>query len=247
VHLLVVDNASESSFTRPSLQFPASLTLHRIDDFESLESSLTSVSPPFDLAIFFLDRPKQLSQSTVLRCLALRPLMRLVVVLGPWCGGDLRTPGRLTGVFTMSFREAEMRLAPMLEEFSNGKGPWVKPLTTPDELIRPSFACRLEGKRLRVGVGLQGHLAHGLAYSIAILGHTPVLVDPTAADSEELDLVLIDGDQEGARPFLGDIKLCGFPRATHGFCLPKLFSLPELETALQIAHRNKPTAEALIR
>src|SRR6188768_39212 len=155
MQILIVDSESEASFSRPDLKLHAQWSIVRADSIARLETELKNATSPIDLVILYQDRPKQLSQGAILRCLAATPLTRFVQILGSWCDGDLRTPGRIAGVFPMSFREAEWRLAEIVEQFRLGKGPLVRPLTTPEAMINSDSISQSNGiarQSLRVGV-----------------------------------------------------------------------------------------------
>jgi hypothetical protein len=234
VRILIVDAETETSFARPDLNLHARWEVVRADSMQELEQALTRANPAFDLVVAYQDRPKQLSQSTVMRCLAAKPLTRLVQVLGPWCDGDLRTPGRLVGLFSISFREAAWRLAEMVEQFRIGKGSFVRPLTAPELVIDFDSLQRKQSDRqpLRVGIRLPGRLAIGAEASLTALGHIPVIED--ADRGQDVDVVLIDGDKPAFEsPRIPILPLHGFSRSDSNGALAKSHSLAELDAALR--------------
>lgn len=239
MRLLLVDIPSEASFERPELRLHAQWSIDRTDALIDLPSLLAGASQAIDLVVVYQDRPKQLSQAIVSRCLAASPLTRIVQVLGPWCDGDLRTPGRLSGVFPVSFRDAQHRLASWIEQFRVGVGPLVRPLTNPEP---PHDAPRRASQPLKVAVRLTGRLKSGMEASLAALGHTTV--ESTAGDPN-FDVLMVDGDAEpqaATNPRV--LALYGFSRSTSLATLAKTASLAELESALAAITVSKTIPES---
>lgn len=237
MQLMWVSDEQSKAFARPQL------FLHR-DWSVSTASTLAEVigygaakRPALDLAIAFQDRPKQFSQQEILRCYTALPLLRVVLVLGAWCDGDLRTPGRLAGVHVMRFDEAELRLASIVEEFRQGKGALARPLTAQGEQPRMSASSCATAKPLRIGVCMPGRLAVGATACIEALGHTAVLLKDLDSGTNSLDLLLVDGETEApaaSREIDAPlIRLRGFSRQEDGRSLGKNFCLADLEAAIR--------------
>ncbi len=239
MHLLIVSSKENVNLPRPNLNLHQDWRVSNLDSFAELEPQVKRASPPPDLILAYQDRPKQLSQATVSRLLSARPLLRIIQILGPWCEGDLRTPGRLSGVLTITFREAEHRLATLLEEFRQSKGPLSRPLTSLESL--PQKPQQLSPP-MRVGLHLPKQLALGLSASLTTLGHEPVPIDGATPTTNTLDAIIIDGDTELPAPTPLDhpkvLKLHGFSRQEDHRSLPKLFTLADLEGTLsKLVHR----------
>jgi hypothetical protein len=232
MRVLLVDSAVEASFVRPNLNLHRQGDAVRVNSMSDLELVVSRAIPAIDLVVVYQDRPKQLAQSTVLQILSASPLTRIVQVLGPWCDGDLRTPGRLSGLVSISSREAAWRLAEMVEQFRLGKGALVRPLTAPEppnEIMR----SRDQPPALRVGIGFKGRLAEGVFASLAALGHLPLRSGGNQADPD-IDVMLMDGDSSPSKPTsVPFLRFHGFPRNTATNALAKTYSLAELEAALR--------------
>jgi hypothetical protein len=233
MHLLIVSCKENANLPRPDLHLHQDWRVSKLDCFADLEAQVKLSSPPSDLILAYQDRPKQLSQATVLRLLSARPLLRIIQVLGPWCDGDLRTPGCLSGVLTINFRDADRRLPALLEEFRQGKGPLVRPLTSLESLHQKP---RQPSPPMRVGIQLPRQLALGLSASLTALGHQPIhLSDATTTNA--LDAIIIDGDSNDDSALLQQhtpaLRLHGFSRLEDDHSLAKLCSLADLDAGLR--------------
>jgi hypothetical protein len=232
-----VSDEQSKAFARPELFLHRDWSVLTASSLSKLSDYRASTKPTLDLAIAFQDRPRQFTQQSVLRCYAALPLLRIVLVLGPWCDGDLRTPGRLAGVHVMRFDEAELRLASIVEEFRQGKGVLARPLTAQGEQPRMSASSCATTKPLQVGVYMPGRLAVGVTTCIEALGHTAVLLRDLDSGTNALDLLLVDGETEtpaASREIDAPIiRLRGFSRQEDGMSISKNFCLADLEAAIR--------------
>lgn len=229
MRLLLVSDEQTKSFPRPDLRLHPGWSVQTA-------SRLPQTSARVDLVIAFQDRPKQFTQAEVFRCLEMAPLLRIVLVLGPWCDGDLRTPGRLSGVHVLRFSEAHWKLAGLVEEFHQGKGTLTRPLTALSEQSASPNPAPENRLPLRVGICMPAHLARGAAECVRALGHAPVMLSEPPNIADALDVVLVDSDcrsEWAHRNPLPILHLQGFSRTEDGATLAKHFLLADLETAIQ--------------
>lgn len=245
MHLLILDSTESITFPRPDLALTSGWQVTHCSSFAESENQLDQVPLSPDLILVYQDRPKQLTQASVLRLLSCRPLLRVIQVLGPWCDGDLRTPGRLSGVMTITFREAPLRLGEILEAFSRGVGVLTRPLTA-FELAPPLPPP--SSTPLRIGVDAPNQLASSVSTSLSALGHEPFQLAGGSSTPTDLDAIIVDGDAHpSSAPAVSHPKilaLLGFSRDEVQPSLPKSFTLGDLESAIQkLVHSNRGLLE----
>lgn len=234
MEIVIVEEAESVAAPRWEETIPKGFSVRRMAEKDATLTVLRNASPPIDVLIAVQTRPKQFSQRWFEACFAAAPLLRAVRILGPWCDGDLRTPGPVEGVLTVHFREAELRLSDILAALEEGKGALARPQTALHLPVEP--ALPREGRKLRVGVALKGTLQLAAADAIAALGHTPEL-ERDGESFGDVDVLLVDGDAvESEEEGLNGpprLKLCGFSRSESGAVLAKTFSIGDLDAALQ--------------
>lgn len=236
MRLLLINDELSPTFERPDLQLHSDWFVSCAATLADFNEQGRSAEGPVDLIVAYQDRPKQFSQAEVFRCIKLLPLLRILIVQGPWCDGDLRTPGRVSGPQVMRFDSAALQMAKMIEDFRVGKGILAQPLTAQTEwpMISTDTKQRLEG--LRIGVVLPGRLASGAAACVEFLGHDAVVLQDCNQTAEDLDLLLVDGDCESpnpqASPNIPRLRLCGFSRREDHSTLNKTYSLADLAAAI---------------
>jgi hypothetical protein len=237
MQLLLIDDELSPTFERADLQLHSDWVVRRASTLADFGQPRKADESPIDLIVAFQDRPKQFSQAELSRCIDAQPLLRMMVVQGPWCDGDVRTPGRVFGPHVMRFDAAELHLAEMIEDFRVGKGVLAQPLTAQAE--SPIFSAdskrRLEG--FRIGISLPGQLSSGAAACVELLGHEAVVFQNGDQTAEGLDLLLVDGDSESpdplSSPTIPRLRLCGFSRREDHSALNKTYSLADLAAAIE--------------
>lgn len=242
MRLLLINDELSPTFERPDLQLHSDWVVSCAATLADFNEQCRSAEGPVDLIVAYQDRPKQFSQAEVLRCLALLPLLRILIVQGPWCDGDLRTPGRVSGPQVMRFDSAALQMAKMVEDFRVGKGVLVQPLTAQAEWPMNSTDSKQRLEGLRIGVVLPARLASGTAACVELLGHDAVMLQDCDKPAEDLDLLLVDGDCESpnlqASPNIPRLRLCGFSRREDHSALNKTYSLADLAAAIDQKMRS---------
>jgi hypothetical protein len=83
-----------------------------------------------DLAVVFQSRPGELDDSTLSAVRAQAPLLRVVLVVGPWCEGERRRGAPPEGVWRLPWHRCRLQLQRALDDAAQGRCPaWGEPLT----------------------------------------------------------------------------------------------------------------------
>lgn len=247
MNLLIVDECGDAAgsmapgFPRPSLPLDDAWRITRVSSFLEITHVFAVASPPPDIVLAYQERPKQLTEAMVLQCLRVCPLVRFISVLGPWCDGHLRTPGRAPGVLSLGFREADLHLHGMLTAMKRGAGPLALPLTSQELeeqrfLLRPPAAEPELRLRAAFDSSLAGGIAKGIEAELTTLGHQIVRHgNMIGGQTEDVDVWMVDADAECTPASRQD----GKPRLSlHGFVrdgergIAKTHAIADLATSL---------------
>ncbi len=179
-----------------------------------------------DLVIFFRTRPGQIGRASVEAIHQAFPLSRLLVLVGPWCEGEVRSGRPWPGVTRIYWHQWQPRLVEELLRHAQPRVPRLpRSATEVDVLLsRPPIAAARQ--KALIGVVSRRHINfESLASVLAAAGHHPVwLVPGDSLPVINLDAVVVDGESHAAaaweslRPVhdrLGSVPavlLCHFPR-----------------------------------
>jgi hypothetical protein len=246
MQLICVSDERAPSFERPDLRLHCDWCQSDATTLSEIYDKPVWPRPSFDLLIAFQDRPKQFTKREILRCYKALPLLRIALVLGPWCDVELRNAGQAAG-HVLRFDEAAANLESLVEEFRQGKGVLARPLTSQNGLLPFCATNSMAAKPLNVGVCMGKPLAMAVASCLEALGHLPVVLGESAEEILAVDLIVMDDDvappacvKRNGPPI---VCLQGFSRSTEGRPLAKTFRMLDLELAVQQAmHRANGVA-----
>ena len=108
-------------------------------DVDEAIAQIDGAPTPPEIALIAVPRPNEFSDEDLLRLQQAAPLLRLVVVAGPWCAGELRTGTPPTGLIRLYWHELPAWWNAALETVRRGGiPPWSAPL--PDRFAGAPFS-----------------------------------------------------------------------------------------------------------
>ncbi len=134
IPILLIGDTSRAEFREARLSLEGFGQLVQVNDIEGAVAELAAGRIAPDLIVLAQARPGQFPAKAVDRLRHLAPLARILVLLGSWCEGEMRTGDPSPGVIRIYWHEWLPRCARELAQLSDGLvSGWGLPVTANDE------------------------------------------------------------------------------------------------------------------
>jgi CheY-like chemotaxis protein len=127
--VLLIGDCQHGDFVDAVLWLEQHCQLQVAADLEAANEAIGRAGAP-QVVLFVQSRPGQFAQSDIETIHARSPLSRLVVLLGSWCEGEMRTGKPWSGVVRIYWHQWAARIIPeLMPDSTGGAGVWRLPRT----------------------------------------------------------------------------------------------------------------------
>ena len=152
-----------------------------VADVDAAAAALDGLSPVPEVIVVAQAYPGQFSHAALDRLQRLSPLSRLVLLLGSWCEGEMRTGRPWPAAVRLYWHQGPARLKQELLRLAEGRSStWGLPVTATDEerLLAASEAPLPQGRGLIAICSFSVEMADWLAAACRRCGYATVWRDP---------------------------------------------------------------------